>query len=283
MVEYGFPQFGEIERRDLWPARITEVARQIRVLCGQATHRPFEPRDCARFFGLQVLDKDLPGGLSGRLSLFEITPTIELQADHNELRKRFTLCHELAHLCFLQGKPIAFNDRFRSYTATKLGSDEERLCDRIAVELLMPPHTFFRQALALEPSCDAVEQLQDLFGASKEAVLKRLSDLRTWSFGYAKWDTASLKERRGQPYITVGRGIKRRTEKEWIYRQISEQLSLLENMWAQRADCGLFGSFDTWRRRKEGFSWKWFHIGGRMGLGLWASLSSRRHNAHQLY
>ncbi len=249
MDEIGFPQFREIDNREAAADRVVVVAREIRAQCGQARRLPFDPRLCAQFFGLDVLENILPKELSGRLSWAHQKPTIELQSGDSEARKRFTLCHELAHLSFFEGKYLSACDKFKRYMGDAIRADEEKYCDRIAAELLMPRGTFRKRAIALEPSHQSIEQLGDVFGASRKAVLTRLLDLRAWSFGYAEWELASLGMKQSSCRITVNRGNK---SWDWTRRQISDLLHRLEHFWARRAQNESLEKFSIWRRQKSG-------------------------------
>lgn len=74
-------------------------------------------------------------------------------------RKRFTIAHEIAHAIVLQSGP----------RAPRKGRELERICDMIAVELLMPEAVFV-SAATTEPSAQAVRELATKFQTSLAAT-----------------------------------------------------------------------------------------------------------------
>jgi Zn-dependent peptidase ImmA (M78 family) len=226
MDEYGFPQFGFVEHGMSLQKRLQQVAREIRATCGQARAIPFDPRACAQHFGLTVEGTDLPGGLSGRLSFFGDTPQIEFNRAHPEARVRFTIAHELAHLCFLDNKPIFPRERGEIDGVPTAQQREERLCDLIAAELLMPAARFRRIAGAVKPSIGSLRHLKELFGVSAASLLRRACEVRIWSFGVTEWvlATGSTARRRGRRRILAKRGGRTPIEREQILRNIERVL-----------------------------------------------------------
>lgn len=231
-----FPQFGRIERQDLVADRIRIIASDIRRLCGQRRKLPFDPRACASFLGISVTEVPMPSGIYGRTSFGPIGPRIEVRGEDSETRKRFTLSHELAHLCFLDGKPSMIEERYKSYFTDVVSKREERLCDGIAAEVLMPQRSFLRRARMFEPSAEwkddgperiesAVKQLKLEYGTSSEAVLQRICDVRAWSLGLARWSLTSLERLRCR--ISVARGV-RPPEAQSTRRRIDEALGSFE-------------------------------------------------------
>ncbi len=66
----------------------------------------------------------------------------------SESRQRYSLAHELAHIMLLESDPASDDllkaPRFRSAAAEdRAWKAEERLCDEIAAELLMPEMLFW--------------------------------------------------------------------------------------------------------------------------------------------
>jgi hypothetical protein len=106
-------------------------------------------------------------------------------------RRRFTVAHELAHIALLQACP----------GAPTAGKEVERLCDLIAVELLMPLQVF-------EPSTPGHPNLGDIFALARRfqsslvATAQRCTEVRsltifevamgkiTWCFGGLRRSTA---------------------------------------------------------------------------------------------
>ncbi len=265
-MELRFPQFGEIERPDLVTDRIRILANEIRRACGQARRLPFDPRACADFFRIPVSDVCLPCGVYGRTAFGRSGPAIELRAEDRETRKRFTLSHELAHLCFLEDKPVAPDERYKSYFTDVVSQREERLCDSIAAELLMPAESFLRRSRLLEQSADwvkngaerieeAVKRLELDYGASAEAVLRRVCDVRAWSVGLGLWSLTSLQ--RLQFRITVARGVRSSDARHSTRRLIAAALCKVEEKVLSREI--LLSPWGTpehpWRQKNGLFIW----------------------------
>lgn len=93
-----------------------------------------DPESIAKALGIRVLWADLDGRAGG-LTWGASTATVELSRSDSLERQRFTLAHELTH--FVVGSESLLASR-----GLVIGdldeSDEERLCDRTAAELLMP-------------------------------------------------------------------------------------------------------------------------------------------------
>jgi Zn-dependent peptidase ImmA (M78 family) len=230
MDEYGFPQFGTLEDGVALKKRAQLVAREIRAACGQLRAVPFDPRGCAEHFGLNVQGTDLPGDLSGRLSSFRDVPRIEFNQTHPETRVRFTISHELGHLCFLDKKPISPRERGEIGAVPKAQQREERLCNMIATELLMPAAAFRRIAGALRPSLGSLGQMKELFGVSTASLLRRICELRVWSVGVAEWVVAngSTPRRWGRRRVVVKSAMRTNMEQQRVVRKIEGVLNKAE-------------------------------------------------------
>jgi hypothetical protein len=108
---------------------------------------------------------------------------IQLKPNAKLERKRFTICHELAHTCF----PDCF-ELVHHYGGA---SDDERhkrfetLCDVGAAELLLP-HEEFRSDLLKQVTCiGGAQSLAKRYLASLEATIRRLLHLTEHSCGAA--------------------------------------------------------------------------------------------------
>ena len=160
------------------------MTRSLRVCSDQVNKLPFDPYKCAACLGIVVRDVDLPRGISGQLRLDLSQPAIEVKREDSQVRKRYTVCHELAHLCFLKKTPVLPRERGEIDRIPKVQKREERLCDIIAAELLMPKTTFLRYAkLMTPPSFDTLASLARTFDVSIAAVLQRIRETRSWSIG----------------------------------------------------------------------------------------------------
>lgn len=183
-----YPQFGtlETETAALRKSRVQAIAQGLRELAEQREECPFDPFAFASKIGIKVNLAELPPGCSGRLRTDTGYALIELSGAEQRTRQRFTLCHELAHICFWSGDPILRN-RGVPVEGEKRVEKEELLCDQIASELLMPHNVFVRRAKLLPPSFDSVGILAAEFDVS---VLATLGKLRSTTDH--KWCIASV-------------------------------------------------------------------------------------------
>jgi len=81
-------------------------------------------------------------------------------------RERFTVAHEVGHAIF----------ESTGQRCPRRGEELERLCDKIATELLMPTGIFKKYA-GPNPTLDRVIELCDLFQTSIAATLRRVPEL----------------------------------------------------------------------------------------------------------
>ena len=135
---------------------------------------PCPPTDldalCARLNVAEVIDDDdIPaiGELRHENGAFRIL----CSAGQSQVRRRFTIAHELAHVLFESTGP----------RAPRVGADLERLCDMIAAEILMPS-IVFQEALNQTPVDNTlVRRLASGFQASLTATVLRCAEFRPLS------------------------------------------------------------------------------------------------------
>ena len=136
---------------------------------------------CARLNVTEVVDdEDIP--VVGELRHENGTFRILCSTGQSQVRRRFTIAHELAHILFESTGP----------RAPRVGEDLEKLCDMIAAEILMP-NTVFQAALNQAPmDTSLVRRLASQFQASLTATVLRCADFRPLSVvciheGRKKW------------------------------------------------------------------------------------------------
>jgi len=139
---------------------------------------PFDPEILASLNGIKVEETLESFDGEGRIFPRREEVIIQVRPGRSTERRRFTICHELAHTVF----PDVFKF-IRSHGAHGITSTEvkrfEALCDIGAGELLMPFEEFSAN-LAVRKFClSCVFQLKDRFHASVEATLRRCMDLTT--------------------------------------------------------------------------------------------------------
>lgn len=99
-------------------------------------------------------------------------------------RKRFTLAHELSHAILHRVIPESRRTETRDVFMPVGSRGEERLCDAIAAELIMPISTFCDEAKSRPLNLRSLLVLSNMFGASLSAVCRRYAEVvsRTASF-----------------------------------------------------------------------------------------------------
>lgn len=102
-------------------------------------------------------------------------PIVAVNNKDYDRAKAFSLFHELAHLVRRSSSLclIDFDDR---------NDDEEKLCDRIAAEMMMPEKEFLNVADEIsviyhEWSAECLENIADKFAVSTVSVIRRLYEL----------------------------------------------------------------------------------------------------------
>ena len=121
--------------------------------------------------GIDAMLVPFPGGYS-----------VVIDERASESRKRYSLAHELAHIMLLESDPASEDlpkaPRFRSAAAEdREWKAEERLCDEIAAELLMPEKMFSAEVREMGRSLEHMPQLAKLFRTSLAATAIRYWEL----------------------------------------------------------------------------------------------------------
>ena len=138
------------------------------------TKPPIDPFALARTLGVQVEER--PMNLDGFIEKNDAGQfVVVLKSSAASHRKRFTLCHELAHTFFFDD--LAHNRAFRSQD--QYDPEEERLCNLAAAEMLMPFAVFNQDLLNMKEhdsiTPNTVFGLMDRYGVSLQAVSNRIS------------------------------------------------------------------------------------------------------------
>lgn len=114
------------------------------------------------------------------------SPIIGVNSANTKVRQRFTIAHELGHLCLHEGRDLIFERlvrvNFRDATSSTATNEEEIEANRFAAELLMPA-SLLEQGLRLliegKPTSDAelIQRLARRFAVSQQAMEYRLATL----------------------------------------------------------------------------------------------------------
>lgn len=107
-------------------------------------------------------------------------------------RQRYSLAHELGHIMLLatesHAREPARTTRFRSASPeSDKKRSEERLCDEIAAELLMPEASFSKEVEWCGRSLEHLPRLANLFGTSLTATAIRFWELLPEPCHLVKW------------------------------------------------------------------------------------------------
>jgi len=111
----------------------------------------------------------------GRLRRDHGRIVIELRADRNPQRRRFTLAHELAHL--LLDSTAGQYVTIRARSASARHAEVERLCDSIAAALLMPPSVVEELEQSYGVTFGLVEALATITRCSLGAAATRVCEI----------------------------------------------------------------------------------------------------------
>lgn len=145
---------------------------------------------------------DIPPNVFRGFALADpIAPFVVLNDNDAKAAQVFTLLHELAHIWIGDTGISNFNPFDRNQ-----GNDEERLCNSVAAEFLMPQATILRswEAYKEQELVAAIEELANSFGVSRAALALRLWKLnqieeRQWWALYEdykkEWDDIKAKQR----------------------------------------------------------------------------------------
>jgi Zn-dependent peptidase ImmA (M78 family) len=141
-----------------------------------------------------VLEQQMPDSISGMLIPAQEAGrdkrwTIVANASHAEVRRRFTVAHELGHLLLHDYRTphadTGFKIRFRANLEYDGSMTEEIEANQFAAEVLMPSEILLARTSSLDieyvPSGgaqndEAIESLAREFAVSKQALQIRLSD-----------------------------------------------------------------------------------------------------------
>ena len=141
------------------------------------TDIPFDPELLAELQGIEVGSADGDIKAEARLMpLPERRLRIEYASGAPETRRRFSICHEIAHTFF----PDCFEQthhRRQDQEHDPIHAELEQLCHIGAGELLMPLDEFASASAGRIPDIFTADELSRQFNASHEAALRRMVDL----------------------------------------------------------------------------------------------------------
>jgi len=158
------------------------LSSAIRELLARAgvTSPPVDLRRVAEAQGVTHIEETDLGTLDGCLIPTADGFVIKLNSTMPERRQRFSLAHEIAHT-LLKSAPAGSKHRGLVTSATvsrpRSRHREERLCDMLAAEILMPEDPFRRSISRAEVSIRAIEATAALFEVSVQAAAIRFGQM----------------------------------------------------------------------------------------------------------
>jgi len=179
---------------------------------------PFKQKDIS---GFCLLDADFP--------------LIYLNNSATKTRQIFSLLHELAHLLL----NINGISKFESSYINRLPATERRIeqfCNKIAAEILIPSDDFAQQIAGFPSNAESVQDylyanLASRYGASREAVLRRLLDMERVSQSFYEqkaklWSSQKKAASGGDWYASQNTYLSDRLAREVIGRHYRNQISV---------------------------------------------------------
>lgn len=160
---------------------VENIAASVRDRCAPWTSHGVDIRAAAQELSIEVRDVELRG--AGRLLLSTEGAVVLLNAAEPEVRRRFTLAHEIGHWVWrhpdVGGSGVAeATQRFRS---------EEVFCDRFAGALLMPRGIVSSLAAERPRDIPTVRTLARAARVSQSAAFVRFRDLDFWRGVMVEW------------------------------------------------------------------------------------------------
>ena len=126
--------------RETEPMAVASAPLAVEIVEGFLHSAPVDVRAMASALDLRIVEEDL-GEISGKIERDWLDPddfVITINERHAEVRKRFTIAHEIAHFVLhrdLIGNGIVDDALYRD---ARIGDQKERQANRYAARLLMP-------------------------------------------------------------------------------------------------------------------------------------------------
>lgn len=150
---------------------------------GRVFRPPVPVEALARAQGCKITTSDLKD-VSGILVRTAGALVIGVNSKHSEVRRRFTIAHELGHLLLHDGQEVRYDRDFRISLRTEASSSgtniEEIEANFFAASLLMPDHFLINDSRTSSIELEDAASLKDLakcYGVSIQAMTLRLARL----------------------------------------------------------------------------------------------------------
>ena len=125
-----------------------------------------------KIFGMKICEEDLGKSVSGFLERIGENWCIYVNKYESDLRKKFTIAHELGHFILHKDKIIAqgASTPDQIFFRNDDNNSVEQEANNFASELLMPKDEFIK---VIKNGCNTLEKLSEYFGLSTSAVRYR--------------------------------------------------------------------------------------------------------------
>lgn len=142
---------------------------------------PYDPFVLADHLGVRIKEVDL-NGLDGYVESKDSDYRIFLSSRTSHARRRFTLCHELAHVIFMRtarkgGIKDSYLIRYRRNglpLSDFQDEREERLCNAFAQEFLLPTEALIRRGFSSDITAREIVRTANEFQVSMQTVAVKL-------------------------------------------------------------------------------------------------------------
>jgi hypothetical protein len=146
----------------------------------------------AKLVGIEHVVEDDLAEVDGLLSVTPAgTYVATLKRGQSWVRKRFTLAHEIGHVVVYRSatrpEGAVGADRLLCHAGTASNADEERLCDTVATELLMPRESFLQSMENYGVSARTIPLIARQFGVSLQAASRRIASTLSYEIGVSLW------------------------------------------------------------------------------------------------
>ena len=162
-------------------------------------------------------------------------PIIYLNNSTTKTRQTFSLIHELCHLLVQENGLSKFNQNYLEELPQDIQA-LEKLCNRLAAAILIPPEDFFKQSKNFPRNVEDVAEYELVnlacrYGVSREAILRRFLDQDRVSSSFyeqkaGEWAAQQTKSKGGDWYATTNTYLSERFTAEVVSLHYRNQLPL---------------------------------------------------------
>jgi Zn-dependent peptidase ImmA (M78 family) len=163
-------------------------AAQIASKLNDRKKKYIDVTEIAEKLGLQVSAHDLGANVSGVLYIDKGKGVIGYAKHESEVRRRFTVAHEIGHFILHRLDNEVFVDKtefkvlYRDNNAAKGENKQEREANAFAAALLMPRDRVIEELEKMnfdlgDEKEDVIKKLSEIFKVSTQAMMFRISNL----------------------------------------------------------------------------------------------------------